>query len=188
MIRFQRTGLPAFLRAALYGVPLAFACSLSSQATAEVVSAAENGFEIRHTLQLAAPADKVYAALVKPERWWSPSHTFSGSASNLKLDPKAGGCFCEQLPNGGSVQHLNVVMVQPGKLLRMRGALGPFQGTGTEGALSIALKESGQQTELTLTYSMGGYLKDGFTEWSKRVDAMLGEQVGRLKKFVDTSS
>ena len=97
------------------------------RASAEVVSVAGNGFELRETAHTAASSDKVYAALLLPSRWWNSAHTFSQSASNLTLDARAGGCWCETLPNGGSVEHMRVVYVSPGKTLRLRGALGPFQ-------------------------------------------------------------
>src|SRR5688572_16887522 len=106
---------------------LALALIPSAYASAEVVSAESNGLEVRHTLQLAAASEAVYAALVQPARWWNPQHSWSGQSSNLTLDAQAGGCFCEKLPTGGSVQHLTVVMVKPLQELRMRGALGPFQ-------------------------------------------------------------
>ena len=72
---------------------------------------------------------------------------FSKSAANLTLDAKAGGCWCETLPDGGSVEHLVVVFADPGKTLVMRGALGPLQGLGVEGALSIVLKPAGDGTD-----------------------------------------
>ena len=62
--------------------------------------------------------------------WWDSSHTFSGNAENLSIDDKAGGCFCENLENGGSVRHLEVVFVDPGKTLRMIGGLGPLSSDG----------------------------------------------------------
>ena len=93
-----------------------------------------SGFTVRITVHVAAPPSGVFDALTMPSRWWNPQHTFSGDASHLRLELKAGGCFCETLPNGGSVQHLTVVYVDPGKALRLRGALGPFQSLGVDGA------------------------------------------------------
>src|SRR5262245_13652634 len=91
--------------------------------SAEVVSVAASGFTVRELAEIAGTPGKVYEALVKPEAWWSSDHTFSGSAANLSLDAKAGGCFCETLPEGGTVEHQEVILAAPGKRLIMRGAL-----------------------------------------------------------------
>ena len=161
------------------------AMTIASAAHAEVLNVAANGFEIRETVNIAASADKLYAALLQPARWWSPEHTFSGSAANLVLEARAGGCYCETLPGGGSVEHLRVVYVAPGKTLRMRGGLGPFQGMGVEGVMTWNVKSEAAGAAVSFTYTVGGYAKDGFGEMSKMADRMLGEQIERLKRLVD---
>ena len=98
---------------------------------------------------------------------------------------RAGGCWCESLPDGGSVEHLRVVYVAPGKALRLRGALGPFQGLGVEGALSWTLKTTGSGTDISVSYAVGGYAKDGFDGASKAADHVLGEQIERLRKLIE---
>ena len=158
------------------------------RATAEVVGVAGNGFEIRETAHTAASSDKVYAALLQPARWWSSDHTFSGSAANLVMDAHAGGCWCETLPGGGSVEHLRVVYVSPGKTLRLRGALGPFQGLAVDGVMTWSVKSVADGTDVSFTYSIGGYAKDGFDELSKMTDHVLSEQLARFKKLVDGES
>jgi len=164
---------------------LAVAASFSRSAAGEVLSAGQNGFEVRETVRVAAGADKAYAALLKPARWWSSEHTFSGSAANLVLDARAGGCWCETLPDGGSVEHLHVVYVAPGKALRLRGALGPLQGLGADGAMTWTVKGGAGGTEISVNYAVGGYAKDGFDAVSKGVDHVLGEQLERLRKLID---
>jgi hypothetical protein len=155
-------------------------------AAAEVQSMGANGFEVRETAHVAAAADKAYAALLQPARWWSSEHTFSGSAANLVLDARAGGCWCENLPDGGSVEHLHVVYVAPGKTLRLRGALGPFQGMGVEGSMTWTVKAGANGTDISVTYSVGGYAKDGFDGASKAADHVLGEQIERLRRLIET--
>lgn len=149
-----------------------------------VTSATASGFAVRETIRVAAPASQVYDLIIHPERWWSAEHTFSHSAANLHLDARAGGCFCETLANGGSVQHLTVVMAAPGKALTMRGALGPFQGQGVAGALSFTLNSTSAGTDVSLTYVLGGYLTlpGGFEQWAKNADAMLQGQIDGLGK------
>jgi uncharacterized protein YndB with AHSA1/START domain len=146
------------------------------------------GFQLKVTAHIAAPADKVFATIIEPAKWWSSAHTYSQSAANLSIDAKAGGCFCEKLPGGGSVQHLTVSAVFPGKLLRMRGALGPFQAHGVEGAMTWSLEAAGNETNLTVTYDLGGHMVGGFGEMPKLANGMVSEQVARLKKFIETGS
>jgi len=162
----------------------------AGSARAEVATVAANGFVVRESVPIAASPQAVYEALLQPARWWSPAHTFSQDARNLTLEARAGGCFCERLSHGGSVQHLMVVMVQPGKLLVLRGALGPFQSQGVEGALNWSVTGTGPQSELTLTYTLGGFvsLPGGFEAWAPKVDAMLSEQVHRLQSLLQTGS
>lgn len=173
------------LKRSLLCCSLVFGSLLHAGARADIVSSAVGGFELRETGRVAAAPDAVYAALLNPARWWSSEHTFSGSAANLVLDARAGGCWCENLPNGGSVEHLRVVYLAPGKTLRMRGALGPFQGMAVDGAMTWSLKGVSGGTEISLTYVLGGYSKDGFDELAKGADHVLGEQMERLKKLVE---
>ena len=93
------------------GLLLTMSMMLANPVPAEVQSVGTNGFEVRETVHVAAPADKAFAALLQPARWWSSEHTFSGNAANLVLDARAGGCWCENLPDGGTVEHLHVVYV-----------------------------------------------------------------------------
>jgi uncharacterized protein YndB with AHSA1/START domain len=157
-------------------------------ARAAVIETTTNGFYIEQTTHINASPDRVYAALTEPAKWWDPAHTFSGSAASLTLDPRAGGCFCENLPNGGSVQHLIVVEADPGNTLRLRGPLGPFQGQGVDGALTFTLKAVTGGTNLTLDNVVGGYLKGGFAKWPALADTMLAEQLIRLKRYIETGS
>jgi uncharacterized protein YndB with AHSA1/START domain len=162
--------------------------SVGIPALANVVDVTSGGFTVQVIAHIAAPPDKVYSTVIKPAHWWASDHTFSGDARNLTLDAKVGGCWCEKLAAGGSALHLSVVYVDPGKVLRLRGALGPFQGYGVEGAMTWSLKASGDGTDLSLTYALGGYYKDGFEPWSKGADEVLTDQVGRLKRFIETGS
>jgi uncharacterized protein YndB with AHSA1/START domain len=152
----------------------------------EVVDAQPNGFEIKRTAVLNAPADKVYAALSQPSQWWNKDHTWSGASANLSLAAMAGGCFCEKLPNGGSVMHMTVVYAQPGQGLRMFGGLGPLQMSGATGHLGWTLAEAGGKTTLTQTYDVGGYAKGGLDKLAPAVDRVLGEQFDRLTAYVET--
>ena len=159
----------------------------ASPAGAAVVDAQPGGFQVQVSAVIAAPPDKVYAALIQPARWWSSEHTFSADARNITLDPRAGGCWCEALPNGGSVEHMSVVYADPGKALRVRGGLGPLQGLGVEGALTWAIKPApGGGSQVSQTYVVGGYAPGGLGALAGPVDAVLGEQFARLKTYAET--
>jgi uncharacterized protein YndB with AHSA1/START domain len=169
-------------------VPLALVSAVAGPASAEVKSATPTGFEVVTTATISAPADRVYAALGEIGRWWSPSHTFSRDAANLSIELHAGGCFCERLKDGGSVQHLQVVYAAPGQGLRLRGALGPLQTEGVDGTLSWTLKPGEGGTIVTSSYVLGGYIRSGMEQWAPRVDRVLDEQLQRLKSFVEGKS
>lgn len=150
-------------------------------AHAEVVDAQANGFEVRHEVVVTAPASAVWATLVQPSKWWTPAHTWSGSAANLSLGAASGGCFCERLPNGGSVLHMTTVYAAPGQKLVLSGALGPLQTSGASGALTVLLAEKDGRTTVTVTYDVGGYFKGGLDKVAAPVDGVIGQQVAGLK-------
>jgi uncharacterized protein YndB with AHSA1/START domain len=177
--------MPQITRRTIFTATLAFAPLMGQWASAEVVTAVANGFEIHETAHTSASPDKVYAALLSPAHWWNPEHTFTGNAANLSLDARAGGCWCETLPGGGSVEHLRVVYAQPGKLLRLRGALGPFQGLAVDGVMTWSVKSVAGGSDISFTYVVGGYAKDGLAGMADMTDKVLGDQVERLKKLVD---
>ena len=160
----------------------------SGQTNAAITDMAPNAFEVTETAHIAASPDKVYAALITPQQWWSSHHSFSGSAANFTFDARAGGCWCETLKDGGSVLHMSVINVVPGKLLRMRGALGPFQSTGMDGAMNIVLTPKGKTTEVAVIYNLGGYVWGGYQALPASADGVLGLQIYRLKQLIETGS
>lgn len=162
-------------------VALALSCAT---ADAAVVESTPAGFAIEYKVHLAATPEQVYQALIHPAQWWNPDHTYSHDAGNLTLDPIAGGCFCEEW-HGGSVQHARVVNAQPGKILRLMGPLGPFQGEAVSSALTFNLKAESDGTTLTLTDNAGGYMRGGFGKWPHAADAMMGDLVMHLKNYVE---
>jgi uncharacterized protein YndB with AHSA1/START domain len=158
-------------------------------ASAGVVQVAPNGFLIRHEASISAAPAKVYEALVeRVGSWWNPSHTYSHDAKNLSIDARPGGCFCERFPAGGGIEHMRIIYVAPGEVIRMSGALGPFQQHGLAGSLTWRLASAPGGTTLSLGYSIGGFMEGGFDRLAPAADAMLGEQVQRLKLFVETGN
>jgi len=167
----------------LMGVALG-AALLAGAARAEVTDKSAAGFEVVEKATIAAPVGKVWDALMRPGRWWSSTHSWSGDAKNLYFDPS--GCFCETLKRG-AVRHMTIVYNDGATTLRLFGSLGPLQFTGASGHLGVSLKPAGDKTELTLSYDVGGYMKGGLAETAAApVDKVLGEQVARLAKYVET--
>lgn len=159
---------------------------LPAAAMAEVADQSAAGFQVRHVVEIDAPPSRVRAAVLDVGQWWSSSHTYSGRAANLTIDVVA-GCFCETLPEG-QVRHMTVTY-SDANALRLFGGLGPLQTTGAAGHLAFVFKPATDtaRTLLTVTYDVGGYARGGLAEtWARPVDAVIGEQVGRLKKLIET--
>ena len=153
----------------------AAAALLPAVAGAEVRQASPDGVILEHRFELtAAPAD-AWAVLVHPERYWPDEHTWSGTAANMSLVPEAGGCFCEQW-DGGSAEHGRVVMAVPGKLLRFRGSLGPFQEMAVTGIMTITLTPAENGTTAVVTYRISGDASHKLDSFASVVDGVIRQQ------------
>jgi hypothetical protein len=149
-------------------------------AQAEVTQSSSAGFVVTGSATTTRSAEDVWYVLIEPREWWNGEHTWSGEAGNLQLGPKGGGCFCEELPLGGSVEHMRVIYAAPGEMLRMSGALGPLQGEGLAGTLTIEMSTAGSSIDLSWTYVVGGYARFPLEDTAVAVDLMLAEQMNRL--------
>lgn len=160
-------------------VALAFVAA--SPAAAEVTASTETSFTVTEKLAVAAPAAKVWATLVAPSLWWNKDHTWSGSAANLSLDPRPGGCWCEKLPKGGGVEHMRVVYAAPGEMLRLTGGLGPLQAMPASAVMTVTLTPGadGKSTAVTFEYAVAG--APGLGRIAAPVDGVLAAQVAGLK-------
>jgi len=152
---------------------------------AGVTDIRENAFAIESTAVIKAPPAVVFRELGAVSRWWDPAHTWSGSARNLSLQLQAGGCFCEKLANGGSVQHGRVINVQPGVLLRLDAPLGPLQEMPVTAVLTFKLAPSGAGTLVTMTYRVSGALTMESAKLAPIVESVLNTQLERLRAHAD---
>ena len=160
----------------LFGMPAQSAPEIST-----------NGFLVKLDVSINAPAAKLYDALIgQVGSWWNPEHTYSHDAKNLSIDARAGGCFCEKLPNGGGIEHLRVIYLAPPQVIRFSGALGPLQASGVVGSMTWKLTGDHDQTRVQLSYSVGGFIAGGFDKIAPAVESMLNEQLNRLKLFAET--
>lgn len=165
---------------------LMVALAVSADAHAAVVDVNASGFQVKETVEIAAPADKVWAALGHIGAWWNPDHTWSKDAHNLRLDLSTGGCLCEALANGtGAAQHMLVIFSVPDKTAILEGTLGPLMFSGTSGHLVWSLAEADGKTTLSQTYYVGGYIQGGFATLAPAVDGVLTDQLTRLKAYAE---
>lgn len=155
-------------------------------AHAEVKQTWTAGFRLENKATIAASPDKVWAALGQIGKWWNGEHSWSGDSANMTMPLEAGGCFCETLPKGGDVKHGEVVMVMTGQTLRINAPLGPLQGEGVSATLTFTLKATADgKTEVVQTFNVGG-ARPEIVGYAAGIDAVVGEQLGRLKSFVET--
>ncbi len=176
--------MKAWVAAGLIGLAAGF-LGLTA-ARAEVVDRGPQGFRIRLVRQVAAPPDKVYAALGEIGRWWSDQHTYSGKAANMTMPLVANACFCEAIPGGGSVRHGVVALAWPQqRTLRVEAALGPLQDEGVSGALTFQIEPKAEGSELVVSYHVGG-ARDFVLSSAVLVNGVLSEQADRLKAYAET--
>ncbi len=167
---------------------IAFALAIAAIAPfahAEVKESSADAFFLTYSGAVAAPTAKTYADIVQVSRWWDSEHTYSGKAANLTIKPEAGGCFCEKWKDG-SVEHGEVLMAMPGKVLRIRTALGPLQERALTGILTFWIKNDDSTTTLTVEYRVNGANASGLDELAPSVDEVLGGQLDRLRRFIAT--
>jgi uncharacterized protein YndB with AHSA1/START domain len=154
---------------------ITFGLLLPPAAGADVKIASPDTLVIEHRFTIAATPEAAWQALVHPARYWPDAHTWSGNASNLSLEAEAGGCFCERWA-GGSAEHGRVIMAIPGKVLRFRGSLGPFQEMGVTGVMTITLAASPTGTEAVVTYRLVGNAAHRLGDMAPGVDPVIHQQ------------
>ena len=167
----------------LIAAAAAAAALSSTSARAEVKSASPAHFEIESKALVAATPAEAYEMLGRIDQWWSADHTYSGKAANLTLDLKAGGCFCERIPeDGGTIEHLRIVYARPGTALRGTGGLGPLQSEAVAATLSWSLKPAAGGTEITQSYAVAGRAGTGLDKLAPLVDRVMSEQLEGLRR------
>lgn len=154
-------------------------------ARAEILDSSASGFTIQNAISVPVDAATAWNALSNDVgRWWPADHTWTGKASNLSIQARAGGCFCE-LDGAHQAQHMLVTYVEPGKLMRMVGGLGPLQGMGLSGTMEWRLSEGDNgRTRITLWYRAGGYTPDDLSKFVPIVDQVQRVQLGGLGDYL----
>jgi hypothetical protein len=145
------------------------------------------GFNSVHIATVNATPEDIWKRLLTPKDYWNKAHSWSGSSAGFYIDAQANGCFCElfqeadangKLKTVGSVEHMRVIFAQPGKVLRMQGALGPLQSEAVIGTLTVAMEPAKDSvgTRVSFSYVVGGYMRYKVSEIAPAVDKVLGEQ------------
>jgi uncharacterized protein YndB with AHSA1/START domain len=160
------------------------ALGIALTAQAKVVSSSASGFVIENSAVVPTDPRISWSALVADVgRWWPADHTWFGRSENLRIDARAGGCFCE-IDGDRQVQHMTIGFVDPGHMLRMIGGLGPLQGIGMYGALDWKFEPAEGGTRITLRYQAGGYAGDDLAVMLPVIDQVQGMQLGGLAAFL----
>lgn len=160
-------------------------CALAGPASAEIVSQSADAFSLSYERRVEASPEAVLNALALPGAWWSDAHTYSGDASNITVDLRPGGCWCEALPGGG-VKHAEAVLVWPERrMVRFEAPFGPLQDLGADAVLTMSWADAADGAGLTLkwTFKVEG---PGAGAMAAPVDAVMAEQFGRLADHLST--
>jgi uncharacterized protein YndB with AHSA1/START domain len=162
----------------------------AAPARADVASASLSAFLISAETELAASPDQVWRNLTRIGRWWNGAHSYSGDAGAMRLDARAGGCWCERW-SGGGVEHGRVVLVMAHegvRTLRLNAALGPLQALGAQGVLTFTITPHATGAKLTMTYRVAGDPALDLAAMAPLVDGVMMEQYGRLIRLSTTGS
>jgi len=135
---------------------------LHAPAHAEVKDQAPNGFTLENSQWVPVDPGTAWKAFVHDVgKWWPADHSWWGDA-----------------------WHMTVTFVDPGKLMRMTGGLGPLQGMGLDGALEWRFVEEKGGTRITLWYRAGGYTPDDLGKFVPVIDKVQGLQLGGLADYL----
>ena len=173
-------------RAALVcGLILATA-AMPPPARADTSHVSASGFTITFATTVESDPQRVYQAFTQLPSWWKSDHTWSGQAANLSIDAQAGGCWCERWGTGNSAMHGRVLLALPGSALRFQAWLGPLQEMPIAGVLTFGTAHRDGATRLRVTYRVAGTPDLALDKLAPAVDGVIGEQVKRLKSFIET--
>lgn len=164
-------------------VPLIVLSMVTSPASAAVLNSGDHGFEIQHSVNLVVPQPDAYNSFGRIGQWWNGEHTYSGDASRLALQLRAGSCFCESLDGGGGIEHMRVTFVQPGERVLLTGSLGPLLYEATTGVMDVRFERIAGGTRVIMNYRASGFAKGGAGAMAPLVDQVLGDQMKRYRVY-----
>ncbi|MFC6635388.1 ATPase [Microbulbifer taiwanensis] len=163
---------------------VALTATWSSGLAAEVISQSPGEFAIRLEQELEQNSASVYRGLASLPEWWNPAHSYSGSAGNLSMELRAGGCFCERWDQA-SVEHLRVIYALPEREVRLSGGLGPLQSMPVSGLMQWRIVPQGDKSLLTWEYRVWGSSANKLDAIAEPVNSVLAEQFRALKVYLE---
>ena len=95
------------------------------------------------------------------------------------------GCFCEKLPNRGSVRHMEVVFLARGRRSAWPARLDRSNRSPQTGACVSSLRRRKVARNSKSFTQWRGYVPAGMQTWAAPVDSVLTEQFTRLKNFIE---
>ncbi|WOI54623.1 SRPBCC domain-containing protein [Parvularcula sp. LCG005] len=148
-------------------------------ASAEVVSASPDHMELVLSDVSELAPDELWKKLIKPSRWWSGDHTYSGDARNLSLVLRAGGLWKEKWKEGAAA-HGEVIYFKRGEELRLTAPFGPLQDMAVETAWTITLTPEGEGTRVNFVYRASGSMVSDLHLMATAVDYVYSEALKSL--------
>ena len=173
------------LKSALTLLPLALGLPLASQA--EIVTATSDHFTLKLEAETVLSPEEVWARLIVPADWWQGDHSYSGDATNLSLEAKAGGIWREEW-DGNSVWHGTVLQAQPNNVLSLSAPFGPLQGLAVQSVWTITLtpNETGG-TLIRFDHVTNGTAASNLNQLAPAVDFVKSEALKSLARPHDDS-
>lgn len=159
-------------------------------ATADVVNASPNGFELRLEQTSKRAAKDQFERIFRISEWWGDEHTYSGDASNLRINTLAAGGQWKEVwgapgaNSGGDVEHGRVIAgsrIGDVYMVRFDAALGPLQEMGVRAVLTIEVEEGESMgSQVRFKYYVTGADFQALDEIAPVVDGVLAEQIESL--------
>ncbi|MCC7477269.1 SRPBCC domain-containing protein [bacterium] len=126
----------------------------------------EGGFELDYSLRLAAPRERVFAAMTDEVHHWWP-HTVREQPHRIVLESQIGGRFMELFDEQGrGVLYGLVEIFDPPAMLRIRGSVG--MGRAVNLQWTVTLSDEGGSTLLREQCRVSGDISDTLREGMRK--------------------
>lgn len=144
-----------------------------------------NEFHVRQAIDIAAPVERVWQALVdEPHRWWgSPYLMLEGTGQQLELPQRAGGAVLERRGDATALWGI-VTACEPGRAYAWAGQMG--MGPAWTGEARYELEATDAGTRVTLEHdAMRLWGDDDVEGTGSGYDYGWADLNARLKAFVE---
>ncbi|MGW8265598.1 MAG: SRPBCC domain-containing protein [Longimicrobiales bacterium] len=119
-------------------------------------------FTFKDSVQVPLPPDEAFDRFLQVDAWWD--HRFSENPKGFYIEAIPGGGFFEIFDDAGNgVKHAEVIFVDRGKTLRMRGPLG-LSGFALDMVYTLSFQASESGTWVRLDVRGAGELEEGWAE------------------------